>query len=132
MKKKFIKKATTLALGIGLVSSSLSIPNLILPSKVHAVTQSNAESILANLTSEQRQALEKLSATDDQTGLFLNSDVNLNSSDNVSIIVSFKNKPQKVAVLEAAVEGESLSDDKAKSNVDTDHETFKNDLEYYF
>lgn len=127
MNKKFIKKAATLALGVGLVSSSLLTTYLPLSSKVHAATNSTAESILAKLTPEQRQALEKLS-TANQTGLFLNSNVNLESTNQVKVIVAFKQKPHKVAVLEAAVEGKSLSDDKAKSNVEADHETFKNDL----
>ena len=101
-----MKKGATLALAIGVVSSSLSTLNISLPSQAHAATNST-ESILANLTPEQRQALIQLS-TDSQTGLFLNSNVNLDSSDNVSVIVAFKNKPHKVAVLEAAAQGESL------------------------
>lgn len=79
----------------------------------------------------ERQALNKLS-TDDQTGLFLDSKVNLDSPDNVSVIVEFKNKPSKVAVLEAAAKGQSLSETQAKSNVEADHATFKNDLESTF
>lgn len=130
-KKKFLKKAKALTLGVGLMSSSLAAPNISQPTKVLAVTPSTAESILANLTPEQRQALEKLS-TNSQSGLFLNSTVNLESEQTVSVIVSFKNKPQKVAVLEAAVQGENLSADKAKSKAEADHTTFKNDLKTIF
>jgi subtilisin family serine protease len=131
IKKKLMKKATALTLGVGLVSSSLAAPYIHLPSKVLAVATSNAESILANLTPEQRQALQQLSSSQ-QTGLFLNSSVNLNSENPVSVIVSFKNKPQKVAVLEAAVHGKNLSAEKAKNNAEADHTKFKQDLDDLF
>jgi subtilisin family serine protease len=128
IKKKFMKKATVLTLGVGLVSSSLAAPYLSTPSKVLAVATTNAESILANLTAEQRQALQQLSSSQ-QTGLFLNESVNLDSENPVSVIVSFKNKPQKVAVLEAAVQGKNLSAEKAKNNAEADHAKFKKDLD---
>jgi subtilisin family serine protease len=131
IKKKLINQATALTLGVGLVSSSLAAPFLHSPSKVLAVTQPNAESILANLTLEQRQALQQLSSNQ-QTGLFLNSNVNLDSETLVSVIVSFKNKPQKVAVLEAALQGKNLSAEKAKSNAEADHAKFKKDLDALF
>lgn len=129
--KKIMKKATALTLGVGLVSSSLAAPYIHSPSKVLAVAQSNAESILANLTPEQRQALQQLSSNQ-QTGIYLNSNINLDSESPVSVIVSFKNKPQKVAVLEAAVQGKSLSNEKAKSNAEADHAKFKKDLDDLF
>ncbi|MEH7335328.1 S8 family serine peptidase [Neobacillus drentensis] len=130
-KKKFLKKATALTLGVGLISSTPATPYLSMQSKVLAVATSNAESILANLTPEQRQALEKLS-TDSQSGLLLNSTVNLESDQTVPVIVAFKNKPDKVAVLEAAIKGENLSVDKAKSKAEADHSTFQNDLNSIF
>lgn len=126
-KKRIIKKATALTLGIGLVSSSLVPPYLSSISKVHAVSITNGESILANLTSEQRQALNKLSSSE-QSGLFLNTNVDLSSETSVSVIISFNNKPQKVAVLEAAAKGKSLTNEQAKTKAEADHKTFKNDL----
>jgi subtilisin family serine protease len=131
IKKNFMKKATVLTLGVGIVSSSLAAPYLSTPSKVLAIATTNAESILANLTAEQRQALQQLSSSQ-QTGLFLDASVNLDSEKPVSVIVSFKNKPQKVAVLEAAAQGKSLSAEKAKSNADADHAKFKKDLSALF
>lgn len=127
MKKKLIKKAAALTLGVGLISSSVLTPSNGWSSKVLAVSTSKAESILASLTSEQRQALNQLSSSR-QTGLFLNSNVNLESENNVSVIVSFKNKPQKVAVLEAAAQGKNLSSEQANWKAEEDHKTFKNDL----
>ena len=129
--KKFMKKATALTLGVGLVYSSLTTLNISIPSKVHAATNTTVESILAKLTPEQRQALKQLS-TDDKSGLFLNSEVNTESSKPVSVIVEFKSKPHKVAMLESAVQGKSLTADQAQNNVENDHATFKKDLESTF
>ncbi|PEL08391.1 hypothetical protein CN601_16870 [Bacillus sp. AFS017336] len=126
-KKNVLKNITALTLGVGLVTSSFSASYFNSPSKVHATTLSNAEAILAKLTPEQRQALAKMN-TEDQTGLFLNPDVNLDKSDKVSVIVQFNQKPHKVAVLEAALKGDNLSDVNARGLVDSDHVTFKNDL----
>ncbi|MFF2876394.1 S8 family serine peptidase [Gottfriedia sp. NPDC057991] len=88
---------------------------------------SKTEEILANLTPVQREALSK-NASNDQSGLFLSKDVNLDSSENVSVIVEFNEKPHKVAVMEAALDGKDLSDSEAKTLVDDDHSTFKDDL----
>lgn len=126
--KRMVKNATAITLGIGLVSSSFSSSYFHSTSKVRAASIStNAESILASLTPAQRQALQQLS-TSDQTGLFLNQNVDLNSTENISVIVQFNQKPHKVAVLEAALKGDSLSDSQAKSLVDEDHATFDSDL----
>ncbi|WP_157950859.1 hypothetical protein [Peribacillus acanthi] len=46
IKKKIIKQATALTLGVGLVSSSLVAPFVNSPSRVRAVTTLNSESIL--------------------------------------------------------------------------------------
>ncbi|WP_108669225.1 S8 family serine peptidase [Peribacillus acanthi] len=83
------------------------------------------------MSSEQRQALNQFS-TDNQSGFYLDSTVNLDSVNTVSVIISFKNKPQKIAKLEAVVKGKSLSDEQAKSNAEADHETFKKDLDTIF
>ncbi|PEJ60551.1 hypothetical protein CN692_00220 [Bacillus sp. AFS002410] len=128
LEKKIVKNATALTLGVGLISSSFHPLNFNLSSKVKAATvNTNAETILTNLTAAQRQALNQVSKND-QSGLFVSPDVNLDSNENVSVIVQFNQKPHKVAVLEAALKGNSLSDSEAKSLVDTDHATFDKDL----
>ncbi len=131
MKKNSLKKATTLVLGAGLVSSSLTAFNLPSQTMVHATTNPTATEILSKLTTTQRQALEKL-ASFEQSGLFLDKKVNLNSAEKVSVIVQFKNKPEHTAVLEAALEGKSLSSNQAKQNVNDDHTAFKQDLDSVF
>jgi subtilisin family serine protease len=131
MKKKTLKKAIAVALGAGLVTSSLSAFYPPSPSAVHAITKPTAVQILSKLTPEQRQALENLS-TNDRSGLFLDSKVNLISADSVSVIVQFKNKPEHTAVLEAASEGRNLTSNQAKQNVNDDHMSFKQDLDSVF
>ncbi|WP_129688900.1 S8 family serine peptidase [Gottfriedia acidiceleris] len=130
-KKKMLKKATTLALGAGLVTSGLSAFNPSSPTPVHAATNPTAVQILSKLTAAQRQALQKLTAND-QSGLFLDPKVKLGSTANVSVIVQFKNKPEKTAVLEAAVNGRNLTSTQAKSKANGDHELFKQDLAEVF
>ncbi|SFD48852.1 S8 family serine peptidase [Bacillus sp. UNCCL81] len=119
-------------LSVAVLSSSFVLGSLGHVSNItKAENASTAESILAKLTPQQREALQKLSSTD-QSGLFLDSSVNINSPETVSVIVSFKQKPQKIAVLEAALKGEALSEEKAKINANADHSMFKEDLSSLF
>ncbi|PEL09928.1 S8 family serine peptidase [Bacillus sp. AFS017336] len=132
MSKRIGNSKLVKSLSVAVLSSSFVLGSLGHVSNVtKAENSSTAESILAKLTSQQRQALQKLSTTD-QSGLFIDSDVSLDSVEPVSVIVSFKQKPQKIAVLEAALKGQALSDDKAKENADEDHVTFKSDLRSLF
>ncbi|MFP5111418.1 S8 family serine peptidase [Bacillaceae bacterium C204] len=143
MKKKFIKKATTFALGLGLVSSSLSNTYLSFPSKVHATgtllspfqggagSSTKAEQILASLTKEQREALTKLQAQENYGKQGFDEE-ELKSDKEISVIVEFKSKPEKIAVLDAAIKGKNLTAEQAKIKVDHEHATFKNDLKSIF
>ncbi|MGG0174734.1 S8 family serine peptidase [Gottfriedia acidiceleris] len=138
MKRKQFGKILSGALVAGVVFSQGQAYNVLAQSptdvigpdspQYNASTNANTENILNSLTPEQREAL-KNSQSFDARGLQLSKDVNLDSSDDVSVIVEFKNKPSKVAVLEAAVKGQTLTDATAKSNAEADHVTFKNDLE---
>ncbi|WP_223595657.1 S8 family serine peptidase [Neobacillus bataviensis] len=140
MKKKFIKKAMTLTLGVGLISSSLSNMYLSFPSKVRAETilpksgtvySTKAEQILASLTKEQRDALTKLQVTE-RNGLQGFDEEELKSDNEISVIVEFKSKPEKVAVLDAAIKGKNLTAEQAKNKVDHEHATFDADLKKIF
>ncbi|UOY91996.1 S8 family serine peptidase [Ectobacillus sp. JY-23] len=151
MKKK-LKKATTIALGVGLISSSLSTPYFAAPSKVHAATTTpnvlfnnfvqssitdtkqgfaSNEQLLNNLSPEQKEALVKLQSIN-QTGLHLAPEIDLNSTEEISVIVEFKQRPSKVAVLEAAIKGKIVSEAEEKKQVDNAHATFKKDLAKVF
>jgi subtilisin family serine protease len=144
MKKKLIKKATTLALGVGLLSSSLSNTYLSFPSNVladgaqlvpfqsgaeyvKAGTSTNSEQILASLTKEQRDALAKLQATENygQQGF---DEEELKSDKEISVIVEFKSKPEKVAILDAALKGKNLTAEQAKHKIEHEHATFEDDI----
>lgn len=102
MKKRVFKKATTLTLATGLLFSAMvPVSNSY---NVHAETSTSINQVLTNLTPSQREALNKLQISD-QSGLQLTSEVNLESDDKVSVIVEFKDKPAKTAVVEEAAKG---------------------------
>ncbi|WP_057915248.1 S8 family serine peptidase [Peribacillus muralis] len=95
---------------------------------VKAETKSSIVNVLSKLTPEQRQALQKLEVTS-QEGVQLPSSTDLDSSENLSVIVEFKDKPAKIAAIEEAAKGNSLSVSKAKQKADAAHDTFKSDLQ---
>lgn len=135
MKKKQTSKLLVGALTASFVFSQTQMFNVFAqgPTKLDGAVEnlkSNVESKL-NLTAEQRQALKNIDKFNAR-GLHLTDDVDLDSSNTVSVIVEFNNKPKKVAMLESAVNGQTLSSSKAQSYVDNDHATFKTDLENAF
>ncbi|PGM58255.1 S8 family serine peptidase [Bacillus sp. AFS053548] len=129
MNKKFIYKASALTLGIGLVSSSLSNTYSSFSSKVHAAEKSTkAEQILASLTKEERDALTKLQVSEND-GLHGFDEKELQEDKEIPVIVEFKSLPEKVALLDAAVESKELTASEAEDQVSEEHVTFENDLE---
>ncbi|TDL72818.1 hypothetical protein E2R56_16650 [Rhodococcus qingshengii] len=131
MRKKFIKSTAILALSTGVLLNTL--PNISNNAVAAVSTKSAAsfEQVLSNLTPAERQAIRQLK-TSDQGGFQLSPEVDLKSEAPVSVIVEFKDKPAKTAVLEAQSEGKSLSFTEAKQKVDAAHETFQNDLKTIF
>ncbi|PEL14210.1 S8 family serine peptidase [Bacillus sp. AFS017336] len=125
MSKKIIKKATTLTLGIGFLASNLYFSHSNAPSKVYA--NSSAETILASMTQEQKQAINKLETMED-TGLMLSPETNLDSGAEVSVIVQFKSYPAKTAVLMESLKGNTLSTVEAEDDVNDDHQQFQTEL----
>ncbi|MEH7349735.1 S8 family serine peptidase [Gottfriedia acidiceleris] len=124
--KRVIKGAAVFTLSTGVLLSSLPIHNYHQIAK--ATTGDSIEQVLAKLTPEQRQALKQLQVTSGE-GLQLPSSVDLESSNNLSVIVEFKDQPAKVAVLEAAAEGNILSDSDAEQKANEAQDTFKSDLQ---
>ncbi|WP_179865400.1 S8 family serine peptidase [Bacillus sp. AFS017336] len=123
--KRLIKSTAVVALGTGVLFNTFPVTHHKPIAK--AATQSSIEEILSKLTPEQRQALKQLKVTN-QEGLQLPSSVDLQSSKNLSVIVELKDQPAKVAVLEEAANGNSLSLNDAKEQADDAQTTFKNDL----
>ncbi|MEH6936742.1 S8 family serine peptidase [Bacillus sp. JJ664] len=122
--KRFLKSFTVLALTSSFILGSLGQVS----DATKAASPKNAENILANLSTEQRAALNQLS-TNEETGLQISSDIDLNTSNQTNVIVEFANKPAKVAHLEASVEGKSVTENEAAKLVDEDHDTFAQDVE---
>lgn len=88
----------------------------------------SAAQVLSQLTDQQQNALEALTK-ESLSGLFLDEHVDLNSADTVSVIVEFKHKPKKAAVLDAAVKGKALSDSEAEALAEADHSAFQKELD---
>ncbi|EPD50295.1 hypothetical protein HMPREF1210_02866 [Paenisporosarcina sp. HGH0030] len=129
MIKNFVKNTAIIALSTGVMFSTL--PNISNNAAVSAKSQTSFEQVLSNLTPAQRQAIRQLK-TSDQGGLQLSPEVDLKSDAPVSIIVEFKDKPVKTAVLVAQAEGKSLDSAEAKQKVEAAHETFQTDLKVIF
>ena len=129
MKKKITRNVTSLALTTGLVFSTFTPVSL--QHNVHAQTTSRIEQVLSNLTPQQREAIKQLKLSD-QVGILLSPEVDQKSDKLVSVIVEFKDKPQKTALLEAESDGVTLSADDAQAKVDASHETFQKDLKTIF
>ncbi|WHY79535.1 S8 family serine peptidase [Neobacillus sp. WH10] len=125
IKRKLFQVTTVLALA----SSSIFGSSVISQKPTYALSSENiAENIIGSLSDEQRAALQKLDSADLKSGLRLSDDVDLNSDDEVSVIVEFKELPAKVAQLVKATKGESISIEKAKEKVEKSHTEFKKEL----
>ncbi|GGI15783.1 S8 family serine peptidase [Gottfriedia solisilvae] len=122
-----VKQTAVLALSTSLLFSTFST-NSYLTAKA---TSSKAEDILSSITPEQRQALKQLSLSN-KKGLQGFQDGELNSEEEISVIVQFQSKPSNVAVLEAKVNGKSLTKQSAQAQVEKEHNIFKKDVEKYF
>ncbi|MFF2876379.1 S8 family serine peptidase [Gottfriedia sp. NPDC057991] len=123
MKRRNIKALTVTVFSTGLLLSSVGVPYFV----ANAQTPQTAENVLASLTDAQRQALHKLK-TDEQSGLILDKSVDLNSEDNVSVIVEFKQKPAKTEVALEALEGKTVSQKEATEEVEQSHDEFQKDI----
>ncbi|MFB7139530.1 S8 family serine peptidase, partial [Gottfriedia sp. NPDC056225] len=126
---RLIKSTAVLTLSTGVLFNAFPVTHH--QSIVKAASQTSIEEVLSKLTPEQREALKKIEVTS-QEGLQLPSSVDLQSSKNLSVIVEFKEQPAKVAVLEEAADGNSLSLDDAEQKADNAQETFKTDLQTIF
>ena len=117
-------KTAVMALSASLLFSPVSTIN----TPVANATEFKTEDILSSLTAEQRKALQQLELNDHK-GLQGFKDVELNTQDEISVIVKFKSKPSKVAVLEAELKGKKLKKEEATAKVEKEHKTFKADIQ---
>ncbi|NQD68690.1 hypothetical protein HP456_22540, partial [Bacillus haikouensis] len=99
-KNKLIKKAATAGLSLGMVFSTISYsPESALGETVK--TPVSHSEMLSKLTDTQRMALKNLELND-KTGLQLSTAVNLDTDEEISIIVELHQKPVKAAQLQAS------------------------------
>ena len=120
--KRFLKGIIALTVLTGGMGATV-IPK----ATVQAKENLSAEAILSSLTGEQRAALHKVQ-TSEQTGLQLDSSVNLKSSELVDILVQFNALPAKTAVIASEESGEKISLSVAKEKVDASHNQFQKDV----
>lgn len=129
MNHKFIKGASVVALSTGVLFSGWQ--NTSYSHMVEAKSVSRVEQVLSALTPAQREAINQLKISD-KSGLQVLPELNLDCEELTTVIVEFKAKPQKTAVIVAETEGSSLTVAEAKAKVDSSHETFQNDLKKIF
>ncbi len=95
---------------------------------VQASTQTKVDQALQQMTPEQRRAIQNLTQST-TTGLQMSPETDLSTEKEISVIVEFKNKPSKTAVLIEKMNGKDLTQDEADELVEKDHATFIQDLE---
>ncbi|WP_176545164.1 S8 family serine peptidase [Bacillus sp. AFS041924] len=105
------------------------VANLNYTSVAHAQTNTKAESILAKLTKEQREALQNLDKHQLKSRLQLSRDVDLSSDKEVTVIVELNELPAKTAQIAKALKGEKISLTQAIENVEKSQVQFKKDLQ---
>ncbi|MGE6257194.1 S8 family serine peptidase [Heyndrickxia sporothermodurans] len=112
--------SSTLAAGL-LLSAAVPIHPLADKPEL-AINHKKVERVLANLTDEQKQALNQLNASPSFT---IAPDVKVKSPGQVSVIVEFKQAPAKVEVKKQAVLGKRMTIASAEDKVDQSHKEFK-------
>lgn len=120
---KYLKAALSVGLIVGAMApfSSQSIG--------HAQSQTSAVNILANLSQEQREALKNLEVNRALRGLQLSRDLDLDSTEEVTVIVEFDQLPAKAEQFQKSLKGEKISLEAASAKVEESHKKFKKDLE---
>src|SRR5699024_3521136 len=120
------KRVTTVFLALMLL-----IGTFLTPSTTHVQaedTSKNVESVLQNLSDEERNALKELNT---QTGWTVQPDINQESDETVDVIIEFDIDPAGVAVKKSMITNtrDTISLDEAKAEVEASHNDFKAALE---
>ncbi|MFF2876517.1 S8 family serine peptidase [Gottfriedia sp. NPDC057991] len=121
--RKIVKSLSVVALSSSFILGSIGHLDL-----TKAAGYSKTEDILANLTPQQRDALNQLSVNE-EIGLQIPADIDQTSTEQTSVIVQFANQPTKVAQLQASLEGQTLTTDESTKLIDQDHQTFNQDVD---
>ncbi|PAE38719.1 S8 family serine peptidase [Bacillus sp. 7884-1] len=132
-KLKAFKVMTTAAVTSLMLSSFTAFAETNNPSTgaqpvVYEVNQSKVDQVLKQLTPEQRRAIQDLTQTT-TAGIQLSPETDLSSEQEISVIIEFKNKPAKTAVLIEKLNGRELTHEDAEKWVEEDHSVFQQDLD---
>ncbi|TYS59008.1 S8 family serine peptidase [Sutcliffiella horikoshii] len=127
VKRMKSRKLPKIVLSVGiLLGSALPIGS---ETVVQAEPKQNAMNIVASLSKEQREALDKLETNRSIRGLQLSRDIDLKSEKNVTVIVEFEQLPAKAETVSKSLQGEEVPLEKAKKMVEESHEKFKKELD---
>ncbi|MBM7586052.1 subtilisin family serine protease [Bacillus pakistanensis] len=94
---------------------------------VHGETSTKIDQFLKELSPEQRKALQDLNTTS-KPELNISPETNLNSSDEISVIVEFKQHTANTAIMLEKLKGRTLTKEEANNNLEASHNQFKKDL----
>lgn len=129
MKNKEFKRILTIFLTLIILLTPLSSIVIAANNNVKNIDAENidAENIIKNLTKEQRAQLSELEILEN-TKLKISPDINLDSEEEIKIIVELKEEPIKIQQLKAEKRGKSLNLSEARNIVMDSHTRFKQDL----
>lgn len=121
------RKIVSIIMIAALVFSLVNLPG----TKTLANNQQSLESVLSDLTPEQKENYKQLQSVE-QEGLFLSRDIDLKSEEQVKVIIQLDHHPEKIAVMESELKGQRISSKKAKSDVEEDQQQFKDNIASMF
>ncbi|NLP52434.1 S8 family serine peptidase [Bacillus sp. RO1] len=125
MKKKSSGKVLTIALAMSLLGTS-GIPVNVMaegtPNAPGFTEIKDVESVLMNLSDEQRKAIKEIQAT---PHFDISPNINTQSEGLVDVIVEFHQAPAKVEVMKQAAKGIRTSEKEAAVKVEKAHKKFK-------
>lgn len=120
---RIVKTLAVFALSTSFIVGSLgNVSNV-----TKAGSFSKTEDLLADLTPEQRSALNQLSSNE-EIGLQISSDIDQTSTKQTTVIVQFANQPIKVAQIVLGLKGQTLTEIEAAKLIDQDHAMFNQDV----
>ncbi|WP_341357457.1 S8 family serine peptidase [Rossellomorea sp. y25] len=131
--KKIDSKNLLKGLTASALVGSLAVSGLPLVSQGTDVAQAGSvvtsDEVLSALTPEQRRVVKEIASTSSEGGIQLPAGMDLSSEEDISVIVELKGHAPVTEVLLEKMNGNTLSMEEAKSKVEKEHKSFKEDLE---
>ncbi|MGL5378984.1 S8 family serine peptidase [Clostridium sp.] len=126
---KGAKKLIAILALTGMLSTNISSMSTF---SVQADEKGNIEKILLSLSDEEKQALDFIEASEENTGLLLNDNVNLDSDEDLTVIVEFNQKPAEISILEGKIQGKMLALQDEEEKVEDAHEKMTKHIQNMF